>query len=108
MKKKLTVKDIGEFGLIEKINRKSKSKDVLVGIGDDAAIIKTKGLQVLTTDCMVEGDHFRKDCFTAKQIGMKAIESNVSDVVSMGAIPKFVLVSLALPKDTEVDFIEFQ
>ena len=102
----MKVKDIGEFGLIHRISKKSKDKDVIVGIGDDAAVIKTKGLQVLTTDCLVEGDHFRCGWFTAEQIGMKAIEINVSDVAAMGATPKHVLVSLALPHEVEVEFVE--
>lgn len=103
----MKVKDIGEFGLIDRITRKSRDKSVLVGIGDDAAVVEIKkGLQVLTTDCLVEGDHFRKDWFSAKQIGMKAIEINISDIAAMGAIPKYVLVSLALPKDLDVKFVE--
>jgi len=101
------IKDIGEFGLINRITRKSKDKNVLVGIGDDAAVVKTyEGLQVLTTDCLVEGDHFTRGWFTPKQIGMKSIEINVSDVAAMGAQPKYVLVSLALPKDLDVEFVE--
>jgi thiamine-monophosphate kinase len=103
----MKVKDIGEFGLIERVTKKLKDKDVLVGIGDDAAVIKTeKGLQVLTTDCLVEGDHFRREWFTPEQIGMKAIEINVSDIAAMGAIPKYVLVELALPEDLDVEFVE--
>jgi len=103
----MKVKDIGEFGLIERITKKLKDKDVIVGIGDDAAVIKTeKGLQVLTTDCLVEGDHFRREWFTPEQIGMKAIEINVSDIAAMGAIPKYVLVELALPIDLDVEFVE--
>ncbi|MEA2055329.1 MAG: thiamine-phosphate kinase [Candidatus Thermoplasmatota archaeon] len=100
------IEDIGEFGLIERITQRSKDKDVLVGIGDDAAVVKTSGLQVLTTDCLVEGDHFLRKWFMPLQIGMKAIEINVSDVAAMGAVPKYVLVSLALPKDLDVEFIE--
>lgn len=102
----MKVKDIGEFGLINLISKKSKNKDVLVGIGDDAAVIKTKGLQVLTTDCLIEGDHFTKEWFTPEQIGRKAIEINVSDIAAMGAMPKYVLVSLGLPKDLEVAFVK--
>ncbi len=103
----MKVKEIGEFGLIDRITKKSKKKDVLIGIGDDAAVVKTKkGLEILTTDCLVEGDHFKKDWFTPQQIGMKAIEINVSDVAAMGGIPKYVLVSLCLPEDIDVDFIE--
>jgi thiamine-monophosphate kinase len=100
------IKDIGEFGLINRITKKPKDKNIVVGIGDDAAVIKTSGLQVLTTDCLVEGDHFRREWFTPEQIGMKAIEINISDVASMGAIPKYILVSLALPKDLNVDFVD--
>jgi thiamine-monophosphate kinase len=102
----MKVKDIGEFGLIDLITEKSKNKDVLVGIGDDAAIIKTKGLQVLTTDCLIEGDHFVREWFTPGQIGMKAIEINVSDVAAMGGIPCFVLVALSLPRNLDVEFVE--
>ena len=103
----MKIKDIGEFGLIDRIRKKPKDKNILVGIGDDAAVIKTKkGLQVLTTDCLVEGDHFIREWFNPKQIGMKAIEINVSDIAAMGAIPKYVLVSLALPKELEIRFVE--
>jgi len=102
----MKIKDIGEFGLIDRITKKPKNKDILVGIGDDAAVVKIEGLQVLTTDCLVEGDHFRTDWFTPKQIGMKAIEINVSDIAAMGAVPKYVLVSLALPIYLDVEFVE--
>jgi thiamine-monophosphate kinase len=103
----MKVKDIGEFGLIKRITRKPKDKDILVGIGDDAAVIKIKeGFQVLTTDCLVEGDHFRRDWFTPKQIGMKAVEINVSDIAAMGAMPKYMLVSIAIPKDLDVEYID--
>jgi thiamine-monophosphate kinase len=103
----MKIKDIGEFELIDRITKKPKDKNVFVGIGDDAAVIKSKkGLEVLTTDTLVEGDHFKREWFSSKQIGMKAIEINVSDIGAMGGIPKYVLVSLCLPKDLEVDFVE--
>ena len=100
------IKDMGEFGLIDKITKKPIDENIVVGIGDDAAVIKPKNMLVLTTDCLVEGDHFRKDWFTPEQIGMKAIEINVSDIAAMGAAPKYVLVSLAIPKDLDVKFFE--
>lgn len=103
----MKISDIGEFGLIDRISKKSKDKNVLVGIGDDAAVYKTdKGLQVVTTDTLIEGDHFRKEWFTPKQIGKKSIEINVSDIAAMGAVPRYVLVSLAIPNDLDVSFIE--
>ena len=103
----IKIKDIGEFGLIERIAKKPKNKNIIVGIGDDAAVVKmNKGLQVLTTDCLVEGDHFRTEWFSPIQIGMKAIEINVSDIAAMGAYPRYVLVSLALPRNLDVKFVE--
>ncbi|MBU0629051.1 MAG: thiamine-phosphate kinase [Nanoarchaeota archaeon] len=98
---------LGEFGLIDRIYKKAKNKDVLVGIGDDAAIIKAGNkLLAITTDTLVEGDHFSFEYFTPKQVGKKAIEINVSDIGAMGGIPKYALVSLVLPKDLEVGIIE--
>jgi len=104
----IKIKDIGEFGLIDRITRKPKNKNnVLVGIGDDAAVVKPgKHLQVLTTDCLVEGDHFTREWFTPLQIGMKAIEINVSDIAAMGAIPSYALVSLGFPGDLDVEFVD--
>ncbi len=103
----MKVKDIGEFGLIDRITKKPRDKDILVGIGDDAAVIKTKkGLQVFTTDSLVEGDHFRREWFSSIQIGMKAVEINVSDIAAMGALPKYVLVSMALPKELDLEFVD--
>ena len=103
----MKIKNIGEFGLIDRIAKKPKDKKIIVGIGDDAAVFQTsKSFQVLTTDCLVEGDHFNRDWFSPKQIGMKAIEINVSDIAAMGAKPKYVLVSIALPIELDVDFVE--
>ena len=103
----MKVNEIGEFGLIERITKEPIDNDILVGIGDDAAVYKTsKGLQVLTTDCLVEGDHFSREWFSPAQIGMKAIEINVSDIAAMGAIPKYVLISIALPRNLGVEFVD--
>ncbi len=103
----MKLKDIGEFGLIKRIYKKVRDKDVLVGIGDDAAVIKVgKKLLVITTDTIVEGDHFSFEYFTAEQVGKKAIEINVSDIGSMGGMPKYALVSLVLPKELDVKVID--
>jgi len=108
---KVKIKDIGgELGLIERIKSKIKpySKDVVAGIGDDAAVLKygKKNYILFTTDMLVENVHFSLKYFTPEQIGMKAIEQNVSDIAAMGGIPKFALVSLALPRNIDVGFID--
>ncbi len=98
---------IGEFGIIKRITKKPIDKNILIGIGDDTAIIKLKNkLLALTADTLVEGDHFSLDYFTPEQVGKKAIEINVSDIGSMGGIPKYALVSLVLPRNTDVKIVD--
>lgn len=103
----MKLKDLGEFGLIDRIYRKARDNNVLVGIGDDAAVVKFGGkLMLVTTDTMVDGDHFSFDYFTPEQVGMKAIEVNVSDIGAMGGKPKYALVSLVLTENMDVSVID--
>ena len=105
----MNIKDYGgEFALIDLISRRKKDKNVLVGVGDDTAVIKYNKKYVLlwTTDMLVEGDHFNLKWSTSQQIGKKAMEINVSDIASMGGLPKYALISISLPDDTQVEFID--
>ena len=107
----MQIKNIGgEFGLIDRISRNIRlySKDVAVGIGDDAAVLRynKNNYMLFTTDMLVEKDHFSLKYSTPLQIGMKAIEQNVSDLAAMGGIPKYAVVSLALPNEISVEFID--
>jgi len=106
----MKLSNIGEEGLIKIINGKVKlfSKDVVKGIGDDCAVLKydKSKYMLLTTDTLVQEVHFKLKWFSAEQIGSKAIEVNVSDIASMGGYPSYCLVSLNLPKNTSVKFID--
>ena len=107
----MKIKDIGgEFALIDRIKSKAKlySKEVIIGIGDDAAVLKydENNYLLFTTDMLVENDHFSLKYSTPGQIGMKAIEQNVSDIAAMGGIPKFAVISLALPRTIDVYFVD--
>jgi thiamine-monophosphate kinase len=96
------VSDIGEFGLIERIRaRKSnRDEDLVVGIGDDCAVVRRGPvLEVLTTDCLVQGTHFEENWLSMNDIGWKAIAVNVSDVAAVGGLPRHALVTLFLPDD---------
>ena len=89
-----------EFGLINEFARMTKTgKDVLVGIGDDTAVLKTgrKGFyELLTCDAVVEGVHFKlKD--GPKKIGYKSVAVNVSDIAAMGGVPAAAVVSAGIP-----------
>ncbi len=106
----MLVRDIGEFGLIDRIARMfpTGSHNVVIGIGDDVAVLRTSGPEYLlaTCDIQVEGVHFIREAITAFQLGRKVVAINVSDIASMGGSPRWALVSLAIPDDTPVAFIE--
>ncbi len=107
----MQITSIGEFELIRRITNlnknNNKNKNILVGIGDDCAVVKfgRKNL-CITTDSLVDNVHFSKKWFTPEQIGMKAIEVNVSDVAAIGGIPKYALISLVLKESESVEFLD--
>jgi thiamine-monophosphate kinase len=96
-----TVADAGERRLIERIRRRIPPAPsfVVVGIGDDAAVVapERNRLEVLTTDCLVEGVHFDQTFVGPADIGHKALAVNLSDLAAMGAAPRVALLSLVLP-----------
>jgi thiamine-monophosphate kinase len=73
---------------------------VIVGPGDDAAVLATAdGRVVVTTDLLVENRHFRRDWSSADDIGHKAAAQNLADVAAMGAVPTGLVVGLGAPAD---------
>lgn len=96
-----TVADLGEFGLIAAVvARFPATPDVLLGPGDDAAVVAAPdGRVVASTDLLVEGRHFRRDWSTAHDVGRKAAAQNLADLVAMGARPTALLVGLGAPPD---------
>lgn len=99
---------LGEFGLIDRIRQRIPSdKSVVKGIGDDAAVLpwtKDKYL-LLTTDMLVENAHFTR-CMPAEKIGRKALGCNISDIAAMGGLPKHAVISLGVPKNLNLHFID--
>lgn len=102
----MKVSELGEFGLIEllaKIVGQPKGKQVLIGIGDDAACWRTgASTQIATSDSLIQDVHFTLSTTTWRQLGWKALAVNLSDIAAMGGLPQYALVSLGLPGDTEV------
>ncbi|MDO9287384.1 MAG: thiamine-phosphate kinase, partial [Thermodesulfovibrionales bacterium] len=104
----MQLSDIGELSLLKTIRRRFtvKSKDVIVGIGDDAAVIKPRGKKLLiTTDMMVERVHFDLSFTTPYQLGFKLVSVNVSDIYAMGGTPHYLLLDIAMNKTTEESFV---
>lgn len=106
----MKVHEIGEFGLISRLTSSSLSKntDLVRGVGDDTAVFRCGGDRLLlwTMDAQIEGVHFTQDGFTPEQIGRRAAAVNLSDIAAMGGHPLFALISLGVPKETPVDFLE--
>ena len=80
---------------------------VLIGIGDDGAVIaQPKGKVVLATDIAVEGTHFNREWSSLFEIGAKITAANLADIYAMGGRPEYLLVAAALPHGFTVPDIQ--
>lgn len=104
-----TVSDLGENRLVQLLTEKlPQREDVVQGAGDDCAVVlpAPRGwLQLLKTDCVVEGVHFLRE-HAPEQVGWKAMARAVSDIASMAGEPQHALVTLVLPPETQVSWVE--
>ena len=94
----------GEIAFIERIRRQAaglRGRGVVLGIGDDCAVYRPRGGDedlLFTTDLLVEDVHFRRDTHGPEDVGWKALARGLSDVAAMGGVPRFFLISLAVPR----------
>ena len=99
----------GEAALINLIRDKygaTGAGELALGIGDDAALIRTpEGFLVVTADLLVENTHFRMDLNEPYLLGWKSAAVNISDIAAMGGVPTYSFVSIGLP-DIEVSIVE--
>ncbi|KUK11453.1 MAG: Thiamine-monophosphate kinase [Clostridia bacterium 41_269] len=106
----MRVSDIGEFGLIDLIKNDTlyNPSDVVVGIGDDTAVLKhpPEKLLLATTDMMIENVHFVVMPDNGEQIGYRAMAANVSDIASMGGFPTHAMISIGVRPEMEASYIE--
>ena len=96
-----TLADLGEFGLIAELSRRFAQGDhVLIGPGDDAAVVAVPtGRVVVSTDVLVDGRHFRRDWAEAEDVGHRVAAANLSDLNAMGGVATALTVGLAAPPD---------
>lgn len=105
-----TVAEVGEFGLIARLERRfaRTGGGVVRGIGDDTAALQpTPGrLLLATTDAAIEGVHFRRETTVPELLGRRALAVNLSDIAGMGGLPRWALISMGLPPETPADYVE--
>lgn len=94
---------LGEFALIDRyFSRSPRRRDVLLGVGDDAALLQVPAGRALVaaTDTLVAGRHFLTSA-PPESIGHQALAVNLSDLAAMGAEPAWALLSLSMPEVQE-------
>ena len=96
-----TLGDVGEFGLIAELTQLfTQGEHVLVGPGDDAAVLRVRqGHVVVSTDLLIEGQHFRNDWVEAADVGHRAAAQNLSDINAMGGRAHSLTIGLGAPSD---------
>ncbi len=101
MARRKATQPIQEFPLIRQLQHRHERRSPLIrkGIGDDAAVVSIPAgdWAVLTTDLLTEGVHFDLRTASPMSVGYRAAMANLSDVAAMGATPRFLLVSIAIP-----------
>jgi thiamine-monophosphate kinase len=103
----MRLKELGERRVISRIRRafSEPRTDILIGIGDDAALVKAPRSLLLTTDILVEDEDFRRAVHPPRLLGRKALNVNLSDIAAMGGRPLHALVGMAMPGDLEESWL---
>ena len=83
----------------------SNHSGIIVGIGDDAAVVATHPTSVITTDMAVEGTHFNTQWSGAFDIGRKITAANLADIYAMGAAPQYLVVAVTLTGNETMEWI---
>jgi thiamine-monophosphate kinase len=104
----MLLRDLGEGGLIQRIRAQFQNSGVVLGIGDDTAVLDIpEGHSVLfCSDLLAEDSHFIRGLHPADSVGYKAVAVNVSDIGAMGGVPMHFVISFAAPGDLEVEWVD--
>lgn len=103
----MQIRDLGEFPFLRRLrDRLPIDPRVILGVGDDCAAINLPGTSLLTTDTLVENVHFQRKWTSFSRLGAKAFAVNASDIIAMGGVPNFVLLSVSIPPEDTVEDLE--
>ncbi len=102
-----TVGELSEDGLLAEIfPRLPRGRSTILGPGDDAAVVAAEdGRVVVSTDVLVEGQHFRREWSGGADVGRRAAAQNLADIAAMGARPTALVVGLVAPRDLPVRWV---
>jgi len=105
---KARLDEVGERALLRYLRERIPGgPGVVIGVGDDTAVIESLGpFGLVTVDALVEGTHFRRDWAPPRLLGRKALSTGLSDIAAMGGTPRHATVSLSLPPETPFAFVE--
>jgi thiamine-monophosphate kinase len=103
----ITIADLGEHRLLRMVRGwfgtgGTDAAPIELGIGDDAAVVRTSPRTIVTTDALVENVHFRRHTIAPRDLGHKALAVNVSDLAAMAARPLAAFLALSVPPQTPV------
>jgi thiamine-monophosphate kinase len=102
--------DIGEFGFIRRMTRGGlvRAEGVIKAIGDDAAVFQSDPdrVSLVTTDLLVERIHFLRDRISGRDLGHKSLAVNLSDIAAMGGVPREAFISIGIPDDCGLDYLD--
>jgi thiamine-monophosphate kinase len=106
----MKLKEIGEFGLIDRIAPQflHNLPESMIGIGDDCAVIhgeKDESL-LITTDMLIEESHFLRKAIAPQDLGYKSLAVNLSDIAAMGGTPAEAFLSIGIPPEIEVEWLD--
>lgn len=105
-----TLKDIGEFGFIKRFseNFKAPLPEGFEGIGDDCAVMpfNDREVMLITTDMLIEKQHFLPDKISPFELGYKSLAVNLSDIAAMGGYPVSAFLSIGIPPETTLEWLD--
>lgn len=102
-----TLAELGENESLRRtVSRLKPGNHTIIGSGDDAAVIKSDGSFVVSTDTMVQDHDFKLEYSTGFNIGFKAVATNLADIAAMGAKPTALVVAVVVPKETKISWLE--
>lgn len=104
------ISELGEFGLIDRLTKdiKPTQPSTVMGVGDDAAVLKTGGKKytLVSNDLLIEGVHFDMTYTPLKHLGYKAVAVNLSDIAAMNGTPRQIIVGLGISSKYTLEALE--